>query len=210
MRTLGEFIRTTLIGGILFLLPIVVLIAVLGKAQDISSRIVAPVAEQMPVPSVGGVAVAKILAIVVIALFCFFAGLLARTRLAKRGVGWLERGLLSKLPGYDFFKGISESLVGFETEHAHEVVLARIEEAWQIGFLMERVESDHYAVFVPGAPSIWSGSVYFMTEERFQRIPISRAEAMKCLRQLGEGTNKLLAGRIGRTQPAPAGVETSL
>ena len=75
----------------------------------------------------------------------------------------------------------------------------RIEEAWQIGFLMERVEDDHYAVFVPGAPSIWSGSVYFMTEERFQRINISRAEAMKCLRQLGEGTNALLARRIGPT-----------
>ncbi len=199
MRALGEFIRTTLIGGILFLLPIVVLIVVLGKAQNISSRIVAPVAEHMPVQSVGGVAVAKILAIGVIALFCILTGLFARTRLANRSVGWLERGLLSHVPGYNFFKGISESLVGFETGHAQEVVLARIEEAWQIGFLMERVEDDHYAVFVPGAPSIWSGSVYFMTEERFQRIPISRAEAMRCLRQLGEGTNQLLAGRIGAT-----------
>lgn len=196
MRALGNFVRTTLMGGILFLLPIVVLIVVFGKAQSISGRIVAPVAERMPVPSVGGVAVAKILAIVVIALFCFFAGLFARTRLAKRSVGWLERGLLSRVPGYDFFKGVSESLVGFETDHRQEVVLARIEDAWQIGFLMERVEDDHYAVFVPGAPSIWSGSVYFMTEERFQRINISRAEAMKCLRQLGEGTNALLARRI--------------
>jgi uncharacterized membrane protein len=198
MKALGEFIRTTLIGGILFLLPIVVLIVVLGKAQDISSRIVAPVAQRMPVPSVGGVAVAKILAIAVIALFCLFAGLFARTRLAKRSVGWLERGLLSKVPGYDFFKAVSESMVGFEAEHEQEVVLVRVEEALQIGFLMERVENDHFAVFVPGAPSIWSGSVYFMTEERFQRIHISRAEAMKCLGQLGEGTNQLLAGKIAR------------
>jgi uncharacterized membrane protein len=198
MRALGEFIRTTLIGGILFLLPIVVLIVVLGKAQNIAGRIVAPVAQRMPVPSVERVAVAKIMAIVAIALFCFLAGLFARTRLAKRSVGWLERGLLSKVPGYDLFKSISESMVGSEAEHAQEVVLVRAEEAWQIGFLMERVENDHYAVFVPGAPSIWSGSVYFMTEERFQRVPISRAEAMKCLGQLGEGTNKLLAGKITR------------
>jgi uncharacterized membrane protein len=63
---------------------------------------------------------------------------------------------------------------------------------------MERVEKDRYAVFVPGAPSIWSGSVYLMTEERFQRISISRAEAMKCLGRLGEGTNALLAGKIAR------------
>ena len=63
---------------------------------------------------------------------------------------------------------------------------------------MERLEKDHYAVFVPGAPSIWSGSVYLMTEERFQRINISRAAAMKCLGRLGEGTNVLLAGKITR------------
>jgi uncharacterized membrane protein len=210
MKALGEFIRTTLIGGILFLLPIVVLIVVLGKAQNITSRIVAPLAERMPVQSVGGVALARILAIGVIALFCFLAGLFARTRLANRSMGLLERGLLSYVPGYNFLKGISESLVGFETKHPQEVVLARIEEAWQIGFMMERVENDHYAIFVPGAPSIWSGSVYFMTEDRFQRIHISRAEAMKCLRQLGEGTNKLLAGKIVQAHPAPAGVETGL
>jgi uncharacterized membrane protein len=92
--------------------------------------------------------------------------------------------------------------MGSETEHQHEVVLARIEDAGQIGFLMEHVEDEHYAVFVPGAPSIWSGAVYFMTEERFQRINTSRAEAMKGLRQLGEGTSALLARRIG---PTPRG-----
>jgi len=198
MKALGEFIRTTLIGGILFLLPIIVLIMVLGKAQNIAGRIMAPLVERIPVQSVGGVAVAKILVIGVLVLFCLLTGLFARTRLARRSVGWLERGLLSKLPGYNFLKGISESLAGFETDHRQEVVLARIEDAWQIGFLMERVEKDRYAVFVPGAPSIWSGSVYLMTEERFQRINISRAEAMKCLGRLGEGTNKLLAGRIAR------------
>jgi uncharacterized membrane protein len=198
MRALGHFIRTTLLGGILFLLPIVVLIAVLGKAQNLASRIVAPLAERMPAESVGGVAVAKILAITVLVLSCFLAGLFARTRLAKRSMGLLERGLLSKFPGYTFFKGISESFAGVETDHPQEVVLARIEDSWQIGFLMERVEEDHYAVFVPGAPSIWSGSVYFMTEDRFQRIHISRAEAMKCLGRLGVGTEALLAGEIAR------------
>ena len=196
MKALGSFVRTTLVGGILFLLPIIVLIMVLGKAQNITSRIMAPMVERMPVQSVAGVAVAKILAIGALALFCFLAGLFAQTRFARRSVGWLERGLLSKLPGYNLLKGISESLAGFETDHRQEVVLARIEDSWQIGFLMERLEKDHYAVFVPGAPSIWSGSVYFMTEERFHRINISRAEAMKCLGRLGEGTSALLAGKI--------------
>jgi uncharacterized membrane protein len=87
--------------------------------------------------------------------------------------------------------------MGYEAGHAYPVVLARIEEAWQIGFLMERLESGHYAVFVPGAPSVWAGSVYLMTEERFQRVDVSRVEAVKCLRRLGLGANELLGRRMG-------------
>ncbi len=196
MRALIIFLRATLIGGILFLLPIVVLAIVLGKAQEISIRIIGPLASQIAMKSMAGIPLATILALAAIVLFCLFAGLFARTRLAGKIVEWLESVFLYNVPGYDFFKGISESLVGQEMSHAHQVVLARIEEAWQIGFLIERLESGHYAVFVPGAPAVWSGSVYLMTEERFQRIDISRIEAVKCLRRLGRGADDLLGRRI--------------
>jgi uncharacterized membrane protein len=197
MRALVAFVRATLIGGILFLLPLIVLAIVLGKAQEISSRIVAPLASQIAMKSMAGISLATILAIGAIVLFCLFAGLFARTRFAARIVGWLESVFLYNVPGYDFLKGVSESLVGYETGHAHQVVLARIEEAWQIGFLMERLENGHYAVFVPGSPSVWSGSVYLMTEERSQRVDVSRVEAVKCLRRLGVGASKLLGRSIG-------------
>ncbi len=197
MRALIVFLRATLIGGILFLLPIVVLAIVLGKAEEISIRIVAPLARRIAMQSMAGISTGTILAIVLMVLFCLLAGLFAKTRLARKIVEWLESVFLYNIPGYDFFKGISESLMGYEAGRACPVVLARIEEAWQIGFLMERLENGHYAVFVPGAPSVWSGSVYLMTEDRFQRVDISRIEAVKCLRRLGLGANVLLGRRMG-------------
>jgi uncharacterized membrane protein len=203
MRALVAFIRATLIGGILLLLPIVVLAIVLGKAEEIAIRLVAPLASRIAMKSMAGIPLATILAIGVIVLFCLCAGLFARTRLARKIVEWLESAVLYNIPGYDFFKGISESLMGYEAGHAYPVVLARIEDAWQIGFLMERLDSGHYAVFVPGSPSVWSGAVYVMTEERFQRVDISRIEAVKCLRRLGVGANKLLGGRMGGRAVSP-------
>jgi uncharacterized membrane protein len=197
MRALVAFVRATLVGGILFLLPIVVVAIVLGKAQELAGRIVAPLANRIAMKSMAGISTGTLLAIGLLVLFCLLVGLFARTRLAPRIVEWLESGFLYNIPGYDFFKGISESLMRYETDHAYPVVLARIEEAWQIGFLIERLESGHYAVFVPGAPNVWSGSVYLMTEERFQRIGISRIEAVKCLRRLGLGANELLGKRMG-------------
>ncbi len=197
MRALVAFIRATLIGGILFLLPIVVLAIVIGKAQELARRIVAPLASRIAMQSMAGISTGTILAIGLLVLFCLLAGMFAKTRLAPKVVEWLESGFLYNIPGYDFFKGISESLMGYETGHAYPVVLARIEEAWQIGFLMEHLESGYYAVFVPGAPNVWSGSVYLMTEERFQRIGVSRVEAVKCLRRLGLGADALLSRGIG-------------
>ncbi len=205
MRAFVIFVRATLIGGILFLLPIVVLAIVIGKAEEISTPFVAPLASRIAMKSMAGIPMATILAIGLIVVFCLLAGLFAKTRLARRMVDWLESVLLYNIPGYDFFKGLSESLMGYEARHAYPVVLARIEDAWQIGFLMEHLDSGHYAVFVPGAPSVWSGSVYFMTEERFQRVDISRVQAVRCLRRLGLGANELLGRRMGERALSPGG-----
>ena len=182
MRALVAFIRATLIGGILFLLPIVVLAIVLGKAQEIASRIVAPLASRIAMKSMAGISTGTILAIGLLVLFCLLVGLFARTRLAPKIVEWLESGFLYNIPGYDFFKGISESLMGYEA-------VMPIRWSWP----HRRGVADRLSDGTPGeralcgvcagTPNVWSGSVYLMTEERFQRLDISRIEAVKCLRR---------------------------
>ena len=49
------------------------------------------------------------IAAVLLALFCFLAGLLAMTTSARRVVDWLESTLLAKIPGYTLLKGAGES-----------------------------------------------------------------------------------------------------
>ena len=132
------------------------------------------------------------LAIALLVIFCFAAGLFARTALAQRGVHWLESAVLSNVPGYQFLKSTGESLLGVEQEPAPQVVLARIEDAWQIAFVVERLEDGHLAVFVPGAPNPQLGSVYFMTEDRTRPAGIPPAAALKCLTRLGAGSSALL------------------
>ncbi len=87
---------------------------------------------------------------------------------------------------------MGESLLGVEDEPTPQVVLARIEDAWQIAFLVERLEDGHLAVFVSGAPNPQSGSVYLMTEDRIKPAGIPPAAALKCLTRLGAGSSVLL------------------
>jgi uncharacterized membrane protein len=196
MKSALHFFKATIVGGILFLVPVIVLTFVIGKAFTISRMIVRPLSEMIPVETVAGVALTKLLAIALLLLFCFLAGLFARTAVARKMINWIETALLSNLPGYSVMKGMGESAAGVESDKPHEPVLAWIEEAWQIAFLVERIEGGYVAVFVPGSPSPWSGSVFFMTEDRIKPLDVPIMSALSCLRRLGIGSNALLKGKL--------------
>jgi uncharacterized membrane protein len=194
MKRILTFLRTTMVGGLLFLVPIIVLVMILGKAVALAHRLVDPLAARIPFESVIGLRTPVLLAITLLVLFCFLAGFFARSALAQKIVRGLETAVLSNVPGYEFIKGTLAGTLGAQPEHAHEVVLARIEDAWQLAFRIEQLEGGHVAVFVPGAPSPQSGSVYFMTEDRIKAVNIPPASALKSLRRLGAGSTALLRG----------------
>ena len=77
MRAIPHFLRITVLGGVLFLTPIVVLVFILGKAFDFARRALKPVVMLIPDRFVSGATTEAILAIVLIAILCFLAGLFA-------------------------------------------------------------------------------------------------------------------------------------
>jgi uncharacterized membrane protein len=191
-----SFIKTTIVGGLIFLVPIIVLIIILGKALGITRKIVGPLANLIVYETVAGIGVATLLAVFVIVLFCFLTGLLAKTDLAKKIINWLESTFLSNIPGYTFMKSMGESFAGIDMDQGYETVLARFDDGWQIAFLVERIEDGHVAVFIPGAPSPWSGSVYLMTEDRIKPLNMPNKSVLKCIQRLGKGSNSLVQGHI--------------
>ena len=194
MRSLLRFLRTTVVGGLLFLVPLVVLGAIGEKALRIAHLVSDPLANRLFPDARQSVLLAG--AAVLLALFCFIAGLLAMTSPARKLVDWLETTLLAKIPGYTLLKGAGESALGVQDHLQYPVVLARIEDAWQFGFLIERLPDQHYAIFVPGSPDPKSGAVYFMSAERVRTSEIPMHLAMKCLRGMGAGSAALLP-RLG-------------
>jgi hypothetical protein len=70
-----RFISTTVIGGVLFLVPVVFLGMILTKAAVFMMVIAKPMAAWIPVDSIGGIALANLIAVVAVILLCFLAGL---------------------------------------------------------------------------------------------------------------------------------------
>ncbi len=193
MAKRNSLLKATFLGGVMFLVPVVVLSIVIAKALGLARQVIVPIEQHLPLKTVLGIEFPAVLAIILILAVCLLAGLVARTAPARSLVGWLESAVLGNLPGYSFMKGICADITGIDGAAGRQVVLARIEEAWQLAFLIERIDGGHVAVVVPGAPSPWSGSVYFMTEDRIRPIDVPASSALHCIKQLGGGGNELLS-----------------
>ena len=79
MRAILHFVRVTILGGVLFLTPIVVLGVILNKAYKAAGQIMLPLIHWVPAEVASRAAVSAILASLGLAFVCFFAGLFART-----------------------------------------------------------------------------------------------------------------------------------
>ena len=79
MNAISRFLRTTIVGGAFFLMPIVVLVYLLNKAFDVTRRGLKPVAKLIPDQLVSGTTMEAIMAVGLIVLLCFLAGRFART-----------------------------------------------------------------------------------------------------------------------------------
>jgi len=198
MKNGVSFIKTTLINGLFFIIPIVLVIYLIGKVINILRNMVAPLADNISIPILGGEAIARIIALAVLILLCFIAGLLAKTKKANQLKKWVEEHILSSIPGYNFLKGMSEAAAGLQSNKLNEVVLVDIEEVWQVGFLMERIDKDLNAVFIPGAPNPMSGDVVFVKWDRLKILDIKEIDAMMIYKKLGVESKEKLDGKMNK------------
>jgi uncharacterized membrane protein len=193
MKPVLAFVKATVIGGLLFLVPVIVVGFVVGKALQWSMKLAQPMAGFLPIDSVVGIAFADVLGLVTIMAVCFVAGLVARNSLASNTVREAEARFLWKIPAYSFVKGLADSFGGEDGAATLRPVLARFDDAAQLAFEVERLRDGRVVIYVPGAPDPWSGAVLVMTEDRIEPLPVSMVAAVQNLRALGRGAGAVLS-----------------
>jgi len=196
MKHFLSFLKTTIIGGVFLIVPIVIVLLILGKVFKILRVLVKPIVKEIPLDTIGGITIARLIALAVLILICLFAGLLAKTKAANQLKDWIESTLLSNIPGYNIIKGMTETAIGIEKTNNNEIVLVDMEETWQLGVLMDKIDDELYTVFLPGAPSPISGNVVFVKKERVKKLEISSVQAFKIQKKIGVDSAAILKGKI--------------
>lgn len=180
--------KTTILGGILFLAPLAVLAIIVGKVFQMSLALVEPIDNFIPIESFVGVATVNILAIIFILVVCYIAGLLAKWAFLGNRLQRLDGLLMDLIPPYAVFKALLGS-AGSTDEMGSMMrpVLARFDDYEQIAFEMERNET-HSVLFLPGSPSAWSGTTVVADIDRIHYLEMSTHQSVKLLRTFGRGT----------------------
>jgi uncharacterized membrane protein len=192
MKTLTRFVRTTFLGGLFFLVPIVVLIIILAKALDYANKALQAVVVHISAASELSATAATALSVLLVALVCFLAGLIARTVVGQKLVKALEDSFLSKVPAYEYLKQEGASALGVATMAEEPVVLVETDFGWQIGVQTEPASGGFATVFLPGAPNPHSGGVYFVPTDRIRSAEVKLVAALNCMRRCGLGAPALL------------------
>jgi uncharacterized membrane protein len=201
MKDRLRFIRTTVVGGFVFLVPAVIVVVALGKligALKVMAKALSPFFGIETL--VGGLAL-DLLAVIVTVLLCFIAGLLAKRASAKRMRQRLDATLLNFFPGYAFIKGFAENLRQTEALAGSFLpVMVQFDDYVQVAFETQRERSGKVAVYLPGAPNPWSGAIVYVSPERVKPLPMTLTEALRNIRSLGKGSIDI----VGQEQKAPS------
>jgi uncharacterized membrane protein len=186
-------LRATLLGGVVFLFPVVVLLVVIGQAIEWIRLVSDPIAASLPGDVSDWPVMTHLAAISILLLGCLVAGLLARGPSAKRFVDFLEESILRHLPFYDMLKARADSIQKPTELHGMDPVVVRFDDSWQIAFEIERVEGGAVALYVPGSPDPWSGGIMVVEEDRVSPLNLTVPLVAKLSQRLGKGTNDALA-----------------
>ena len=188
-----KYIKNTIIGGVLFLIPIMLLVIIVIKFISFLILLAKPLEKLIPLDSIGGIAIANILVVLLLVIICFLAGILSTGKIMTKIQNGIENKILKKLPAYPIIKGFMDGIS--TTKKASEnfiPILVSFDDSEQLCFEIEETSNNKVVVYVPGAPSPWSGTVLYIDKSRIKRLNISINEAVGNIQGLGLGSQNLI------------------
>ena len=193
MERFKSFVKTSLIGGIVVILPAVIFLFFFKWLFRLVTDIIQPLTNLVVVRSNIKEIVAHILVLSIIAIGCFGIGVFVKTRLGKYIQEKLENRISKIAPGYGTIKEIVMQLIGKKFPFS-SVALVRIFEndTMVTAFITDSHPDGSYTIFVPTAPNPTSGFIYHVKGEYVHHVDIPVEKVMRSVITCGAGSKNLI------------------
>ncbi len=200
------FLRKSLFGGIVVLLPIILLSLLLKWAFYFVTDLIQPLTDYVITRFSLPELTADIVVILVIVIICFTVGTVVSTSIGKWLHGHFDKYLARLAPGYKLIKEIVIQFFGDSDASpfsSGEVAIVQLFGASCPTTVTAIVTSKHdngtITVFMPTGPNPTSGNIYHLPAELVEIRPdISVENMMKSIIACGAGSGKLMDRKAER------------
>jgi uncharacterized membrane protein len=189
MKKIFKNLRELVLAGLLFLLPIYVVIILFAKAWTPFSAVGKKIAALFGMNSVLGIAGSTILSVILLIVTWLVCGLLVRfsfvAALNRAAEGWLSKNI----PGYNTYKALAEDKLKQRVMVLpYTAALIRQQEFWQPAYIIEQDAHGNYVVFLPDTPETSKGHVLLAKPDQVREVPSVTADQLEAsLKKLGSG-----------------------
>ncbi|MFV1951474.1 MAG: DUF502 domain-containing protein [Nitrospinota bacterium] len=194
MKRIKAFFKTSLIGGMVVILPVAILLFVFKWIFNIVTDIIQPLTNLVMMKSQTQEILADMLVIAVILTACFIVGVFVRTRLGTFIYKILENRILKIAPGYSLVKETVIQFLGNKKSPFSSVALVQIfgNETLVSAFVTDTHANGSYSVFVPTGPNPTSGNIYHLKGKYVHPVDIPVEDAMRSIISCGAGSTRLI------------------
>ena len=189
MKYAREFVMSTLVGGLLIVVPVYLAVLLLLKGMKSVGGLVRPIAALLPDWIPGETLFALLLVLAV----CFLVGVAVRTRTGRAVRENMEVAFFGRLPGYGLIRSLTQRLAGDSEGTEWTPALVEIEDALVPGFIIEVLDDGRITVFVPSVPTPLAGAVYILAPERVHVVDVPFTQAIRSVSRWGSGSKDLVA-----------------
>lgn len=192
MRNLITFLKTTIIGGLIVIIPLAIIVFVVGDTVASLVTVTKPLTADLPFGTFANAVIALLLVTAIIIAVCFTAGFLLSTLWGKAIKNWLEKSLFERIPMYTTLRGLTQKLAGIESAE-FPVVEADLYHSDNrvLGVLVDNLPDGRQVIYVPLSPIVTVGQLHILPKERVTETDLSMSETIGCLSQMGLEAKKL-------------------
>jgi len=186
-NSLSGVIKTTLVGGILFLLPLGIFLVVLAEISDIFLQLASPIASQLPQEDFLGVAANNMIAVALALLVCFLAGLLAKMAIVSSYSDRIDKFVSSMVPGYGIMMSRVSGLLSADSlDERWTPVVANFGGFQRHGLEISRSDDGETAtIYLPGSPNPKAGFVVHVASSNVTPASVTSAQLLDQLEFYG-------------------------
>jgi len=213
LRRLRNFFFTTVIGGLVVVMPISLLLMIIRFIFNFTTNFLDPIIKLFDFENKVGEWLIDLIALSAIIMLFFIIGLTVRTELGSKLFNRIDKQLLSQLPFYSILRDTVQQFFGNKKVPFSQVVLVDVfnNDTLMTGFVTGELENGLYTIFVPTGPNPTNGFIFHVKKHQLTFLKVRPEEAMRTIIGVGTGSEILfredMVGKRDKKEHLPSDKE---